>query len=400
MKKIYLIAVNLLFVTLCFGQTWEGKAELPNNEGRHHPVTFGIGDFGYATTGTSATSQVTKDLYKYDPATDSWTQLNDFAGEARSFAIGAPYNGKAYMGFGLSLTTFLNDLWEFDPATETWTQLASCPCAGRRHPALIIRDDRIFVGLGDGAAGNLNDWWSYDMNTDSWTQQPSLPGPVRHHPFMFTAGDHVYAGMGHGGNNIYKDWYEFDITTDTWTQMQDFPGEARVAGTQFDMGGYGFVLSGDGDDHSFMGEGEMWKYDPFNDDWEQLPSHPGISRWAPGSFTINNTVYFIGGQNRISQFINGDMWSFDIAPAASTPEIEVTENTFSAYPNPTANILNFTNSTKINSVKVFDISGKMVLQSNLIGSSNIDLSDLSKGLFILEITTTNNEIFNSKILKQ
>ena len=401
MRKIYLLLIVLIVSSItAYSQTWESKASLPNNIGKHHPVTFGIGDYGYLTTGTSGTSQVTNDFLKYDPATDTWSELTDFPGTARSFAIGATYNGKAYLAFGLSQTQFLNDLWEFDPVTETWKELASCPCAGRRHPAFIIRDDRIFAGLGDGAAGNLNDWWSYDMNTNNWTQQPSLPGPVRHHPFMFTAGDHVYAGMGHGGNNIFKDWYEFDIVTNTWTQMNDFPGEARVAGTQFDMGGYGYVLSGDGDNHSFMGEGEFWKYDPFNDDWEQLTSHPGISRWAPGSFTVNNTVYFIGGQNRISNFINGDMWAYDIAPAASINYISKSENTLELYPNPTKNELNFSNLTGNFSYKIVELSGKVVSNGTLNSFYKIDVNQLSSGIYFIELVGESNELFKEKFIKQ
>ncbi|MDC1221183.1 hypothetical protein N8Z47_00785 [Salibacteraceae bacterium] len=52
-----------------------------------------------------------------------------------------------------------------------------------------------------------------------------------------------------------------------------------------------------------MEEGEFWQYDPADDSWLQMPSHPGISIWAPGSFVIEDTLYFISGQNRQTGFI-------------------------------------------------------------------------------------------------
>ena len=54
MRKIYLLLIVLIVSSItAYSQTWESKASLPNNIGKHHPVTFGIGDYGYLTTGTS-----------------------------------------------------------------------------------------------------------------------------------------------------------------------------------------------------------------------------------------------------------------------------------------------------------------------------------------------------------
>ena len=174
------------------------------------------------------------------------------------------------MGFGGASGTAFNDLWEYDSETEEWTQLADCPCEGRYHPAFVQLDDKIYVGMGNNSNGNLKDWWEYDIPTDTWTQKDDLPGPPRHHPYHFGIDDIAYVCFGHGnsmnGNlSIYTDVYKFDPSTDEWTQLNEFPGEGRVAGTQFDYGGKGYVLSGDGDDHSFMEEGEFWEYDPATD---------------------------------------------------------------------------------------------------------------------------------------
>ena len=57
------------------------------------------------------------------------------------------------------------------------------------------------------------------------------------------------------------------------------------------------MLSGDGDDHNPLSAGEFWRYDPSNDLWTQLTSHPGDAIWAPGSFVIGCDAYFLLGEN-------------------------------------------------------------------------------------------------------
>lgn len=78
-------------------------------------------------------------------------------------------------------------------------------------------------------------------------------------------------------------------------QMSNFPSEGRVAGTQFSYNCKGYILSGDGDDHRSLDSGEFWEYDPSNDTWTQLSSHPGDAIWAPGSFVIGREVFFMLG---------------------------------------------------------------------------------------------------------
>ena len=304
----------LIFSSVAFSQLWEEKNSYPG-EARHHPNTFVIDSFAYLLAGTTNTLNGTKDFYKYDGKNDSWEVLNDFPGVARGFSYATSWNGKGYIGFGASSSgVYLNDLWEFNAETGVWTQLSSCPCSGRRHPAFVIQDDKLFVGLGDdNITGNLNDWWEYDIPSDTWTQKPNLPGPERHHPFHFAVDGNVFVGMGHGNGVIYKDWYKWDITSESWEQMANFPDQARVAGTELKIGDRGFVLSGDGDDHGFMETGEFWEYNPSIDEWTQLPPHPGISRWAPGSFVIDSIVYFTSGEIRdgVNSGLQNDLWAFD-----------------------------------------------------------------------------------------
>jgi len=399
--KFTFISLLLLFSINSGAQNWEQKASYPG-DGRHHPVTFSIDSVGYLLTGSTDTESVTDDFYEYDPVADSWSSLPNFPGPARSFSYGATANGKAYMGFGATTTTYLNDLWEYDPATGNWTELSACPCAGRTHPAFVIEDQKIFVGLGN-APSNFRDWWEYNIVTDTWRQLTDLPGATRHHPFYFAAGGYVYAGFGHGAS-IYKDWYRWNIDTETWDQMDDLPAQGRVAGTQLNIGNRGFVLSGDGENHGTMPTGEFWEYDYQADTWVELPSHPGVSRWAPGSFAIGNTVYFTSGEVRSGNpdaGLKNDLWSFDLDAIASVENSEELNAGITVYPNPTEksltiNGLNLSNAT---SLEVYDSSGKVVKTGDLT-SNSFDVSELNPGLYFLTIKESDEVVDRVKFMKK
>ena len=275
-------------------QTWTSFAPVPNGFVSDHSFGFALGGTGYLVAGQTPNG-FSDNMYKYDPVADAWSSLPDFPGAERGYTIGDTWNGEAWMGFGLGNDGPLNDLWKFDPATETWTQMASCPCEARYHPAFVAMDGHIYMGLGSSFSGDLGDWWDYDMATDSWSQKPDLPASPRHHPYQFGIDGIVYTGFGHSGEDIFNTWYAYDPSTETWSDMAELPSQGRVAGTQFSHNGLGFALSGDGETHSSMEDGEFWAYNPETDAWSQWPSHPGWSRWAPASFVIDDVVYFMQG---------------------------------------------------------------------------------------------------------
>lgn len=395
MNKIILTVLVLFSATLT-AQTWQQLANAPI--GRHHPISFALNGKGYAVTGSLANGSPTNAAFSYDPGTDSWSTLSPFPGAARSFGIGAVANDIAYIGFGATSTQYLNDFWSFDATTGTWTQLANCGCSGRRHPAMISIGNRIYVGLGDDATGDRNDWWMYDITSDSWSQIANLPGPARHHPYMFNAAGELFAGLGHSQGTIYKDWYKLDTASNTWSSMNQFPGEARVAGTQFKLGGYGFVLSGDGDDHNYMATGEMWRYNPSNDTWKEFPPHPGQSRWAPGSFVIDENVYFFGGRNRFLSTFPNDLWKFDMAAATVGIEEEVLTNTY-IFPNPANDMVYWEYDQSITEIQVYNVMGQLVLTSTS-KAQQLSTQALTGGLYLVQFYDNSTLVKTSKMIIQ
>ena len=297
MKKLLKI-VLIIFPLFGFCQTWNQLSNF-SGDGRHHPITFGNDEYGFVISGSYL-----DDVYKYDKANDSWVQLQDIPFSGRGYSYGVAVGNKAYIGFGsTSNGQYPVDWWEYDMDNDVWNQKSNFPGDGRQHPAMIVVNNKIYMGCGGNGNGNLGDWWEYDVLTDIWIQKSDLIANERHHPFYFGIDDYAYVGFGHGsnpgptGSNIYNDFYKYDPTNDSWTQMANFSSEGRVAGTQFSYNGKGYILSGDGDDHLPLSSGEFWEYNPLNDSWNQLQSHPGGAIWAPGNFVIGCNVYFLLGQD-------------------------------------------------------------------------------------------------------
>lgn len=404
--KLFLLFLSLCCLSASATAQWIQKTGSEATT-RHHPVTFTVGGDAYLLTGTTSQSSPmgTDDFYRYLPDSDSWEELPPFPGGARSYAYAGTYNDKAYFGFGTNnFSTFFKDLWEFDPATQEWTELTSCTCRGRTHPAFVVHDGKIFVGLGGSSIGDLNDWWEYDIAADAWTERPSLPGPARHHPFHFAAGDHVYAGFGHRGQNFYADWYQYDPISNSWTQMNNHPAGPRVAGQEFSHEGFGYVISGDGNNHANLSDGEFWRYEHETDTWTRLPDHPGnppdgrVGRWAPGSFVLDGQVYFFGGVNRGGGFLYIDMWSFELETPVQTSA--AVSRSIELFPNPASNTLHFSDELPHAAkwtVMIHDAQGKLVKMEEA-RSRQIGIAELPEGLYSLSLRSDSEERFTARFV--
>ena len=73
---------------------------------------------------------------------------------------------------------------------------------------------------------------------------------------------------------------------------------------------------------------------------------------------------------------------------------------FAFYPNPVKNILNLSYNQEISSVEVFNLLGQKV-NSNKINanSAQIDMSNLSKGAYMVKVTS-NDQVKTIKVIKE
>ena len=385
-RKTAILLLCTIFSISLSAQDWELVSTPPFF--KHHSNGFGFEGKAYVFEGVYESNEVSNEVWEYNPATDEWVRLADFPGARRGIAIGDDWEGKYYYGFGSGPIGGLSDLWVFDPVDTSFTRLPFCPCQGRSHPALVAHNDKVYMGAGSGANSDLNDWWEYDMITQEWSQKPNIPGSRRHHTFQFAMDDYIYVGGGH-----VSSWHRYDPATEEWLIIDGFP-QGRVAGTQFSYKGKGYVLGGDNTFHQNVPNNESFlRYDPLTGNWEELPSLPNGSRWAPSSFIIEDDLYFFGGLSE-SMPSDATLWKFDLSsldnPVSTNNLAEDLEGRISVYPNPFQNKLNFESKLQTNDlykVRVMDVQGRTVFTVDGFNLKNeLDLTSIPKGFYFLEIS--------------
>jgi N-acetylneuraminic acid mutarotase len=83
-------------------------------EARTYAATFTINNNGYLVGGTNGPAL--GDAWKYDPASDTWTNIGEFRGGMRVGSIGFGIGEFGYVGLGNTGSLRYDDLWQLDPA--------------------------------------------------------------------------------------------------------------------------------------------------------------------------------------------------------------------------------------------------------------------------------------------
>src|SRR5690606_19120062 len=68
------------------------------------------------------------------------------------------------------------------------------------------------------------------------------------------------------------------------------------------------------------------------------------------------------------------------------------------YPNPTSGLLYIESTQEVQSYEMYNLIGQQLLKGNFTGS--IDMKDISKGTYIIRLTTPNGEVFTDKVIKE
>jgi hypothetical protein len=85
----------------------------------------------------------------------------------------------------------------------------------------------------------------------------------------------------------------------------------------------------------------------------------------------------------------------NVSSSLNVDENLFTENKISVYPNPANDIIYFSNKT-ITSIEIFDINGRKVLNSE---TNSVSVKTLSKGIYIVRGTTSENISVSKKLIK-
>lgn len=236
------------------------------------------------------------DLWAYSVERNAWTQLRPLS--RRPVGRSRPnmwlVDDRLYVFGGITSTfTVLNDLWVYDLAANTWTELIPNGAAGSppprheaqagtapRHGKLTLYGGESFDAL--GGFQMLTDTWEFDLNTGAWTQVTPTPDiqPHRNYGAASVIGGKLYL---HGGDtpggssgcgapfpqNPSDELWQLDLVRHTWTRLSPSGdplvrlkrhNSTVVDGRMYIFSGFDFQCDG------LTGPGQVWNLDVYSYD--------------------------------------------------------------------------------------------------------------------------------------
>ncbi|MBL7964550.1 MAG: hypothetical protein JNM31_12000 [Flavobacteriales bacterium] len=348
----------------------------------YSPCLFEIDDRIYAADGITGSGPVTfsSALHEYDPNSDTWTPRTSCPGPDRYGARGFSIDGVGYMTCGWNNNApvvQLKDLWAYDPLSDSWTQKADLPGPPRYTAITCATSSKGYVGL--GYQPYLNDWWEYDPVTDTWTQRTPFPGSARQSAICFVINDQVYVGCGSNGTNaVVNDLWRYDPTADTWTQLADLPGAGRYTSYSFTYQQKGFVVCGLTVNSSgvYTELDEVWYYDPVVDAWSQLAAFPGAPHGEGGScwsglFGYMGMGRFSFGPGPLASNTTAEFWR--VRPLTNTVDDRYSGSSFSATLVQDQLVITDASTSAPHNVVVLNVNGSTMHQRVVTGPTNLVL---------------------------
>lgn len=391
-------------------KSWIPKNNIIGDAQIDNAASFSIDNYAFVGTGDKTVIEMCKDFYRYDPGTDSWMSAFSLPDEAkaRKNPVTFSVNGKGYIcgGFYKNYASSINikDLWQYDPIQDTCIRKADFPrMGGISQGSAFTIGSKAYVGLGyadptHGGVpfGYMKDFYEYDFETDQWEQLSDFPGGERKYAIGFSMNGKGYIGLGFcyksgEGSIYYRDFWEYDPSIDSWTQLTDFPGEGRM-----DAIGYGY----NGNCYVGMGKAnDLYIYYVDSAKWSSPVTHQCMeARTGAFSFMINDKFYYGSGGSY------SDLWEYSLSPNVYVnpiSEMEKTDvaNDFYIFPNPMDESFTISGIDGDANYILFDITGRKLLQGQLEDNTYLPVNNLSRGTYILQLSTKKGLIVK-KLIKE
>jgi N-acetylneuraminic acid mutarotase len=145
----------------------------------------------------------------------------------------------------------MKDLWRYDPAADSWTALPDYPGMGTRSPLLTFYNNELIVMNGYSRSSatsysSTRDHYILSLSNNTWRK-----GPV---PTYWTSGESTYVTVG---EYFYCTYY---FSTISLLQYHIPSGKWEIPNMPFVAGARGFLLKGK--IYFITSTREVWVYDP------------------------------------------------------------------------------------------------------------------------------------------
>ncbi len=399
MKKRFTTLFFFVSFLVAQAQTWVQKSDFPGG-GRTGAASFAIGNTAYVGLGAMG-SNYFKDFWKYEAGTDTWTQVADFPGASRSAVVAFVLNGKGYVGLGEVVSgtfSYFADFYEYNPSTDTWTQMPDFTGGARSRAVAFVIGGNAYVGSGKGSGSEAKDFFKFDGT--SWSAAASLSdAKARTDAAAFAINGKGYISGGVKGVNGFTDMMQYDPVANAWTEK--IFADANLSfqrAAAFAVNGKGYIFYGN--------KKIVSQYDPQTNgvtNLGDLLGNLGVYRRAPIAFITNDKAYVGMGcaaTSGLSCTEKMDLWQWsDLVEAKETVEPFLVK----VKPTLVTNAFRLESNHPLpatNKLYLFSYAGqKLASWTNITSGQSFDVYGLEPGYYHLQLKA-GEKTFTEKIIKQ
>lgn len=400
MRKLLFLLFIFVLGSVNAQNTWLQKADFGGG-GRDDASGFAIGNTGYILSGTDTGGYFT-DMWAWNSGTNVWNEVAPFPAQKRfgirsvsfsgyGYVLGGEEPAKCYGPIkrhgGVCAGTFFADIWRYNPDSNSWLELNPFPGHSRNFAVAMADpdDSTIYYGTGnDNDSAYLSDWWAFYIPGNTWTRLADFPGGQRANAIGFFANGNIYAGTGNDNdpaNYATSDFWQYTPSSNSWKQVADVPGIPLRCASAFSINNYGYVCLGIGDTTYTTGG---WKYNAASNAWDSIANYGGGFMADAVAFTIGSNGYVGTGShngNEYSQF-----WEYSTVSTAPN-----NTSFINLYPNPAKSTMyfNYSGITQLPAtLKLIDALGNIMntyIINNNYGQVILDVATFNSGTYFYRV---------------
>ena len=370
--------ILLFFLTLIskevYSQTWTRMADMPVAK-----ASFGCAEVNgklYTFGGEGPSSTFNPNLLNivedYDPQLNSWKTKQKMP-VPLTFIRAILVNGKIY-AFG-DRSTGAHAAFEYNPEADTWTEKSKTPESFSTFGAsnCVVVNSEIYLQ-------SDNKFFCYNPSSNSWRtitfdkQLPGLSSLAEANGIIYSMGGNISSGKDS------KEIYKYDFETNTWSFVANLPSP-REEHSSLIIGDRLYVVGGLNDANGSL-LNDFYSLDLKSNVWTKLPSLP-VKPHFPGLASVGSEIFIAGGTSGLNRFTGHQKLLYCFETEATTSVNEMKGSHLKIYPNPAKNLLNIeANDLELN-YKLMNLSSATVLSGKIADKRSIDVSQISKGIYLL-----------------
>ena len=225
---------------------------------RQYSSSFVIDGIGYVIGGIDCSSNFLNDCYAYNPETDSWQMKSNLPISGLASSVAFSDGNYGYVITGRNGLNFSSSVFRYNPISDEWTELNHFPGGERSEMAITKIGARVFLGCGvDENQSPYYDWWEYSFSNDTWNRRADFIGIQT---WYILSMDNGIIGLGiDTAVNYFNTLYKYDPFNDKWNLFSEFPYDCRGA-TGFFLNGSWIVVGGLDENSQRLDKVYKWRF--------------------------------------------------------------------------------------------------------------------------------------------